>query len=140
MTETEPTIDGGYKKGLIIGCVLILIGLVSVLAIYPLYVRQMYDLSRRQAEGDIDPSDYVAKLYELFLWYGYGMAISRGLTMGGCFLGVFACILLFFDRKRHLEANERLGLLVLIGFLLLIAILPGVSFYPSIPYFFPSFS
>lgn len=139
MIETEPTIGGRYKKGLVIGCVLILIGLVSVLAIYPLYSRQMYDLSRRQAEGDIDTRDYVAKLYEIFLWYGYGMAISRGLIIVGCFLGVFTCILLFFDRKRRLEANERLGLLVLIGFLLLIAIWLGVSFYPAVPSFYPSF-
>jgi len=139
MTETVPTIGGRYKKGLVIGCALILIGLVSVLAIYPLYARQMYDLSRRQAEGDIGMTDYFAKLYEIFLWYGYGMLISRGLVMGGCFLGVFTCIMLFFDRKKPLEANERLGLLVLMGFLLLIAIWHGVSFYPSIPSFYPPF-
>lgn len=140
MTETEPAIGGQYKKGLVIGCVLILIGLVSVCAIYPLYARQMYDLHACMVEGDIGWRDYVAKLYEIFLGYGYWMLISRGLLMGGCFLGVFTCILLFFDRKRHLEANERLGLLVLISFLLLIVIWPGVSFYPSLPSLYPPLS
>ena len=137
MAETVPTIGGRYKTGLVTGCILILIGLVFSLVIYPLYAHQMYDLSRRRAEEGMGWEDYDAKRNEIIFWYGNGIWISRGIVMGGCFLGVFTCIMLFFDRKIPLEATERLGLLILIGFLLLIAIWYGVSFYPTIlPFFY----
>jgi hypothetical protein len=136
MAEMVPTIGGRYKMGLVIGCVLILGGLVFSLVIYPLYARQMYDLSKRQIEEDMNYDEYNLKRNEISLWYGYGMYISRGIIMAGCFLGVFTCIMLFFDRKIPLEATERLGLLILIGFLLLIALWYGVSFYSLIPFFY----
>jgi len=45
--------------------------------------------------------------------------------------------MLFFDRKIPLEATERLGLFILIGFLLLIALFYGVSSYLGIlPFFY----
>jgi len=135
MTETLP-LSGRYKKGLVIGCVLILSGLVFSLIIYPLYARQMYDLSRRQVKEDMDYDEYNVKRNELSLWYGYRMCISRGIVVGGCFVVVFTCILLFFDRKMPLEAIERLGLLILVGFLLLIALLYGASFYPLLLLFY----
>jgi len=137
MTEMVPTISGRYKMGLVIGCVLILGGLVFSLVIYPLYARQMYDLSRRQVEENMDYDEYNVKRNEIYLWYGNGILISRGIVIGGCFLGVFTCIMLFFDRKIPLEATERLGLFILIGFLLLIALFYGVSSYLGIlPFFY----
>jgi len=136
MTETVPTIGSRYKKGLVIGCVLILSGLVFSLVIYTLYTRQMYDLSRRRVEEDMDYEDYNVKRNEISLWYGYGWCILRGIVTGGCFLIVFTCIMLFFDRKMPLEATERLGLLILIGFLLLIALWYGVYLYPLTTLFY----
>jgi len=136
MAEMVSTIGARYKKGLAIGCVLILIGIFFPLVVYPMYARQIYDLSRRRIEEDMNYDEYDLKRNEISLWYGYGMYISRGIVIAGCFIGVFTCIMLFFDRKIPLEATERLGLLILIGFLLLITIWYGVSFYPFIPIFY----
>lgn len=129
----EELIGGKYKKGLTIGCVLILIGVVLSLVIYPWYSQQLYDLSRRRAEKDMDYEEYNLKRNEISLYYGYLSLICKGIITVGCFLGVFTCITLFFDRKTPLQATERLGLLILSSCLLLIALWFSIGIYQLIP-------
>jgi len=135
MIEAVPMIDR-YKKRFVIGCVLILIGIVLSLVTYPLYAHQLYDLSRKRVEEDMSYDEYNLKRNEISLWYNYGLYVSRGIVTGGCFIGVFTCITLFFNRKILLEGTERLGLLILTGFLLLIALWYDGSFLSIIPYLY----
>lgn len=133
--EAVPMIDR-YKKRFVIGCVLILIGIVLSLVISSLYAHQLYDLSRKREEEDMSYDEYNLKRGEVSLWYNYGRYITKAIVTGGCFLGVFTCLTLFFNRKILLEGTERLGLLILTGFLLLIALWYDASFLSIIPYLY----
>ena len=133
--EAVPTIDR-YKKRFVIGCVLILIGIVLSLVIYSLFAYQLYDLSIKREEEDMASSEYNLKRNEISLWYNYGRHITKAIVTGGCFIGVFTCLTLFFNRKILLEGTERLGLLILTGFLLLIALWYDGSFLSIIPYLY----
>jgi len=135
MVEAVPTIDR-YKKRFVIGCVLILIGIVLSLVINSLYAYQLYDLSRKREEEDMSYDEYNLKRGEVSLWYSYGRYITKAIVTGGCFIGVFTCLTLFFNRKILLEGTERLGLLILTGFLLLIALWYDGSFLSIIPYLY----
>jgi len=135
MVEAVPTIDR-YKKRFVIGCVLILIGIVLSLVINSLYAHQLYDLSKKREEEDMSYDEYNLKRNEVSLWYNYGRHITKAIVTGGCFLGVFTCLTLFFNRKILLEGTERLGLLILTGFLLLIALWYDASFFSIMPYLY----
>ena len=133
--EAVPMVDR-YKKRFVIGCVLILMGIVLSLVINSLFAYQLYDLSRKREEEDMASSEYNLKRGEVSLWYNYGRYITKAIVTGGCFLGVFTCLTLFFNRKILLEGTERLGLLILTGFLLLIALWYDGSVFSIIPYLY----